>query len=147
MTNGAAKEFTAPETDDEPPVGVVGRVELANDAVVAEVTVNAHGAWALVLIDGNEPDELELDGTVSVGGGGGVGIVELVEEAADDPLKGAGGGAAAVAVVGAAAPGGAVWAPTFVVKVKSTVPTTAPRRTHRSGMASVDRLRIIAGDP
>jgi hypothetical protein len=123
-------------------VDAVGSVELASDAVVAEVTVAAQGAWALVLMEEDEPDpELELDGTLNVGAGGGGGIVELVAAAADDPLKGDG-----AAVVGAAAPVGAVCAPAFIA-VKRIMPATAPRRTHRSGKANVDRRGIIAGDP
>jgi len=141
LTNGAAKEFTAPETDDEPPVGVVGRVELANDAVVAEVTVNAHGAWALVLIDGNEPDELELDGTVSVGGGGGVGIVELVEEAADDPLKGDGGGAPPRPGLRAAAAGGGGRGPNIRGEGQITRPTPPPAAAPQPSPSSGLRRR------
>ena len=123
---------------------MVGRVELANDADVADVTVGAQGAWAFVLIDGDDEPELELDGTLNVGPGGGAAIVELVVDAADDPLKGE--GAAAVTVVGDVAPGGAVCAPAFIA-VRSAIPATAPRRSHLSDKASVDRFRIIAGDP
>ena len=119
---------------------LVDWVELANDAVVADATVCAHGAWALVLIEGNDDeDELEVDGTLSVGAGGGVGIV--VDDAEVGPLKGDGGGAAVVAA------GGAVCAPAFVATVKNTIPATAPRRNHRLGKTNVDRLGIIAGDP
>jgi hypothetical protein len=126
---------------------VVGWVELASDAVVAEVTVNAHGAWALVLIEGNDEDELEpLDGTLNVGpdtGGADVVVVVVGGAAGVDPANGDG----AVTVVGAAAPGGAVCAPALIVAVSRTSPPTAPRRSHRSGNANVDDLGIIAGDP
>ena len=128
-------------------VVVVDWVELASDAVVADVTVNAHGAWALVLIEGNDDDELELDGTLNVGpevGGGDVDVVVVGGAAGVDPANGDG---AAVVVVGAAAPGGAVCAPAFIVAVRRTIPATAPRRSHRSGNTNVDRLGIIAGDP
>jgi hypothetical protein len=72
------------------------------------VTVATHGAWALVLIEGNAVDELELDGTLTVGPDAGGAVVVVVGAAAGVvPLNGD-GGAAAVVVVGAAAPGGAV---------------------------------------
>jgi hypothetical protein len=128
-------------------VVVVVWVELARDAVVADVTVNAQGACAVVLIDGNDEDELELDGTLNVGpevGGGAVVVVAVGGAAGADPLNGDGG---AAVVVGAAAPGGAVCAPAFIVVVSRTMPATAPRRSHRSGNVNVDRLGIIAGDP
>jgi hypothetical protein len=119
---------------------VVGSVELANDAVVADVTVSAHGACALVLIDGNDEDELELDGTLRVGPAVGVGIVEVLGDADVDPLKGDGVGAATVL-------GGAVWAPAFAVAIRRTIPVTAPLRSHLSGKANVNGLGVIAGDP
>jgi hypothetical protein len=108
--------------------------------VVADVTVSAQGAWALVLIEGNDvEDELELDGTLRAGAAAGAGIVVLVGGA--DPLNGDGVGAAVVVA------GGAVCATAFVVAIRRTIPATAPRRSHRSGKANVGRTGIIAGDP
>ena len=143
MTSGAAYEFTAPETDDGPPVVVEGNVEVASDAVVAEVTVGAHGAWALVLIDGNDDEEeLELEGTLKVGVVCGVGIVVVVGGAVvDDALKGDG------VAAGVTAAGGGIWALTLVVASRNTMPTTDPRRRQRCEGACVDRFGIIAGDP
>ena len=112
--------------------------------MVADVTVDAQGAWADVLMDGKDEDE--LDGTLKVGPALEEELVEEVDgvDGADE-LNGDGG--AADVVVGAAAPGGAVCAPAFIVAVRRTIPAIAPRRSHRSGNANVDTLGIIAGDP
>ena len=123
------------------PVGG-GSVELARDAVVAEVMVAGQGAWALVLIEGNDDeDELALDGTLRVGACAGAGIVVVLDVVGADALNGDGVGA------GVTAAGGAVWALTFAVATRTTMLATAPRRSHRSGKENVDRLGIIAGDP
>jgi hypothetical protein len=112
--------------------------------VVADVTVSAQGAWAVVLIEGNEGEELELVGTLNVGPAGGVELVVLVGAGAgvDEP-----NGEGVADVDGVVTPGGAVCAPAFIVAIRATIPASAPRRSHRSGRAGVDTLRIIAGDP
>ncbi len=104
--------------------------------------MGTQGAWALVLIDGNDDeDELELEGTLRVGADCGVGIVVAAAGGAEAPKGDDVDGA------GVTAAGGAVWAPTLVVATRKTIPATAPRRSHRSGTANVGELGIIAGDP